>query len=173
MSNRNSKPISPAQVVAAAGLAAMKHDAEHINPAALETFLHGAQEGCFAFELRMKHAQFAGDTKRINELKPELEKFQKRKAYYEKEIAAQFPQHKPAPSPNLKMLERQIVLQDYLGALELKRNAQIASKAAKALGDKDEEKVAFLDMQRALKYIELLEPKFKRYEREMKKELPS
>ncbi len=120
----------------------------------------------------MKHAQFAGDTKRINELKPELEKFQKRKEYYEKEIAAQFPQHKPAPSPHLKATEREIILQDYLGALQLKRSAQIASKAAKALQDKDEEKIARLDMQRALKYIELLEPKFKRYEREMKKELP-
>lgn len=51
------------------------------------------------------------------------------------------------------------------------RAATIARKAAKALDDRDEEKGAFLDMQRALKYIELLEPKFKRYEREIKKEI--
>lgn len=152
-------------------LTAQRLAAAQITAPALEKFLHGAEQEVFAFDLRMKSAQHAHDQKRIDELKPELERARKRVAHFTQQLAAQFPDHKPA-TVDTRRTEREIVIADYLAALALKRDAEISANAAKVVGDDTQRQIALLDAKRSLLYLEFYESKFRRYERELNKKPP-
>ncbi len=162
-----SKKQTRGQILSLAGAVA---ESEKITPEALENFLHVAAQTCHAFELRIKVAQFADDTARVKILQEDeqYERAKARRDYFSKQLASQFPAYKPT-AVNLKDVERQVVVTDYLSVLRLKRDAQIQAQAAQALADDTERKMALQEMQRALKYQKYLEPRFRKFERELEK----
>lgn len=152
-------------------LAAAVSASERITPEALEKFLHGALQVERAYEIRLNAARAVGDTEHAKRLEND-EAYKKaiaRRNYFLKQLAAQFPKHVLA-KPNLKIVERQVIISEYLGAMQLKRDAQIQAQAARELKEEAEKKIALQDMQRALKYCKYFDAKFKRFQRELERE---
>lgn len=151
-------------------LAMQKTQAEAVTPEALEQFLHGARMDCHAYDFRISIAREAQDPEAVKTLQAQAVPSKKRQDYFEKELASRFPEYKPTPG-DFTLLENRIVLNDYFEALKLKRDAKIASDAAKALDLETEKQMALQDMQRALRYIKVLEPRFKRLEKHLEKKM--
>ena len=131
--------------------------AEQVTPDVLEKFLKTAQLRVFEYQFRIKASEAVKDTELAERFKREMEPYAKQQAYFEKQIAEQFPEYK-ITELNIQPLEDNIVLDIYYQSVELKRDAKIKSDAAKALGLDDEGKAALEDTQRALRYITFIKP---------------
>lgn len=135
-----------------------------VTPEALERFLHRARLECHSIEFRIKVATEAKDNERVELLKKELAAPAKKRDYFTDELQRRFPDHKIAET-NLRRVEDQVIVADYLSVKSMERDAKITADAAKALGLDVERQVALKDMAKAMRYLVILEPRFKRLEK--------
>lgn len=157
------KQNAPKQNNPSGSLAEAEKSASTVTPEVLQQFWHDAQIRAHAFEFRIKASEAIGDIERVHRLQEDAEyvRFKKRRDYFANELAAKFPDFQPALVP-LAQVEQQIIVADYLDALRLQRDSQIASRAAQALGEDTERKMALQEHTRALKYIQYFKAKYEK-----------
>jgi hypothetical protein len=141
--------------------------AETVDEQTLLGMLEQHEQALFIINLRMQAAQSASDAPRIEELNKDLETEKKYRAFFLKQLNDAFPGIKPSKS-DFRDVEQQVVVNDYLQFLRLRRDAKLQYDAAKFTGNQTHADMAQMEVTRAMKYLAFYKPKFDRIARQKK-----
>lgn len=141
--------------------------AETVDEETLLAMLESHERALFVIGLRLRAAQEANDTPRVEELERDAETQKKYRAFFLKQLNDAFPSAK-IPKYDFREVEQQVVVNDYLQFTRLKRDAKLQYDAAVFTGNKTHADMAQMKVTRAMKYLAFYKPKFERFARQAK-----
>lgn len=138
--------------------------AETVDEKTLLAMLQTHDQALFIINLRLQAARSADDAQRVKELETDLETEMKYRMFFLKRLNDAFPNAK-TPKNNFRNIEQQVVVNDYVQFIRLRRDARLQYDAAVFTGNKTHADMAQMEVARAMKYLAFYKPKFERIAR--------
>lgn len=138
------------------------HAAETVDEQTLRDMLAQHEQALFIINLRLQAATAASDTPRVTELEKDVETEKKYCAFFLAQLNELFPSSK-ITKHDFRDIEQQVVVNDYLQFLRLRRDAKLQYDAAQFTGNQTHADMAQMEVTRAMKYLAFYKPKFERF----------